>query len=499
MGTAVDERTAVERGASPFARSLTWRDGFWLAFAAPMAGLTIVGYEIGALGAYGAVAVWVGISVIALLQNHVFAELAGMYPTKSGIGLYSSDIWSRYFAPAGGVLAFVYWAGWSLTLSFGGLVIGDLIQGQWFPDATGTVSLFGNEIGLSTCIAAVVITVIYLVGISGIRLVVSTNVVLGIALIVVVGVCVIGPLVVRDVDTSLLTFDAGSGWWDVVVHLLTWGFFASSAAYGTEIAATFAPEYRDPKVDTIRALRRSALFVIVLLGSASVVFTGTIGRQTITEQPIGFFGPLMSRVVGRSMGGIAVAFVCAATMVAIVSATADSGRALCGMASDGITVRQLGKLNRAGQPARAMTVDLVFNLVVLLLVSDVSGIVFAGNFGYLLAIVFALAGFVLLRRTHPHVERPFRLGRIWVPIACCLIVLNVLIIAMAFSHPELIGYGASNARLVAVGVVVLGFVSYFFSRVVQHRVHGRALWRSESSTLDESGRAPPPRPSHGRR
>ena len=61
-------------------QTLTWKGGFWLALVIPMSGLTLVGYEIGALGAWGALAVWLGTSVIALLQNFIYSELAGIYP-----------------------------------------------------------------------------------------------------------------------------------------------------------------------------------------------------------------------------------------------------------------------------------------------------------------------------------------------------------------------------------------------------------------------------------
>ena len=89
-----------------FSKTLTWKDGFWLALVIPMSGLTLIGYEIGALGAWGALAVWLGTSVVALLQNFVYAELAGLHPDASGgIAVYASRIWARYFAPLGGYSA----------------------------------------------------------------------------------------------------------------------------------------------------------------------------------------------------------------------------------------------------------------------------------------------------------------------------------------------------------------------------------------------------------
>lgn len=463
---------------SELRRTLTWRGGFWLAFVIPMSGLTLVGFEIGALGAYGALAVWVGTSVIALLQNYIYAELAGMHPEKSGgISLYASHIWSKYCAPLGGIFGWGYWAGWSLTLAVVSLVIGDLIQAQWFSSVTGTINVLGNHVGLPTYIASAVIVGVYLLNISGLKPVVNTNIIIGAALTVLAGVCIIGPVVIGDLHAASLHFTAGHGAWQVIVTLLTWSFVASWTSYGTEIAATFTPEYRNPKVDVARALRSSALLMIVVVALSTTVFPAAVGMHTIATNPIGFFSVLVSRVLGHAFGGVAIGIVCAAQIIALGSATSDSGRTLYGMAGDGITVRQLHKLNRRGQPARGMTVDLVFNLAVLFLVSNVAGIIFTSNLGYLLSVVFALAGFILLRFTAPDADRPVRLGAVWVPIAAVLVAFNLFMIVIGFTHPSLVGYGGSTEQLISLSVVAVGLISFFVARYLQLGIRGRALWR----------------------
>jgi amino acid transporter len=451
-----------------FRRTLTWRGGFVLALVIPMSGLTLIGYEVGALGAYGALAVWVGVSVIALAQNYIYAELAGIFPHKSGgIALYASEIWAKYFSPVGGVLGWGYWAGWSLTLAVVSLVIGDLVQAEWFPHDTATVSILGNHVGLPTYIAAAVVIGVYLINISGLRPVVNTNVIIGAALLLLAGVCLVGPLVLAKVHFSSLTFSAGSGAWPITATLFTWAFVASWTAYGTEIAATFTPEYRDPHRDMARALSSSALLMVVVVALSATILPGAVGQGTIAANPVGFFAVLVSRVLGSGFGGAAIAVVCAAQLIALGSATSDSGRALYGMAADRLTVRQLHKLNRAGQPARGMTVDLVFNLLVLFLVSNVAGIIFASNLGYLLCVVFALGGFLVLRHTRPDASRPIRLSRPWIPIAALLIAFNLVMIGIGFTHPALVGYGGLTEQLISLSVIAVGLVSFFYARVVQ--------------------------------
>jgi amino acid transporter len=462
---------------SGFRRTITWRHGFILALVIPMSGFTLAGYEVGAIGALGALAVWVGCSLIALLQNYVFAELAGMFPGKTGgISLYASAIWSRYCAPLGSVFGWGYWAGWSLTLAVVSLVIGDLVQAEWFPHATGTIVILGNHVGLPTYIAAGVVVAVYLINISGLKPVVNTNIVIGASLVVLAGVCVIGPVVLGQLNFPL-HFAAGHGAWTVIVTLTTWAFVASWTAYGTELPATFTPEYVDPKRDTAKALSSAALLMIVVCAVSTTVLPATVGEHTIAGNPVGFFAPLVNRVLGGGFGGAAIAIVCAAQLIALGSATSDSGRTLYGMAADRLTVRQLHKLNRRGQPMRGMTVDLVFNLLVLFLVSNVAGIIFASNLGYLIMVVFALGGFLVLRKTHPDAPRMVRRSRIWIPISVLLIAINLFIIVIGFTHPSLVGYGGGTEQLISLSVIAVGLISYFFTRVVQERQRGAELWR----------------------
>jgi amino acid transporter len=374
------------------------------------------------------------------------------------------------------VFGWGYWAGWSLTLAVVSLVIGDLVQAQWFPHVTGTITILGNHVGLPTYIAAAVVVGVYVINVLGLRPVVNTNIAITAALIVLVAVCVLGPIARGQLDFPL-HFSAGHSAWRVIVTLFTWGFVATWTAYGTELPATFTPEYRDPKRDTAKALSTSAILMVVVVALSTTILPATVGEKAIAGNPVGFFAPLVDKVLGSGFGGVTIAIVCLAQLIALGSATSDSGRALYGMAGDRLTVRQLYRLNRHGQPARGMTVDLVFNLLVLFLVSNVAGIIFASDLGYLIMVVFTLAGFVLLRFTHPDAPRPIRRSAIWIPIAGFLVILNTFMIVIGFTHPSLIGYGGGTEQLISLSVIAVGLISYFFARAVQDRQRGAELWR----------------------
>ena len=84
------------------------------------------------------------------------------------------------------------------------------------------------------------------------------------------------------------------------------------------------------------------------------------------------------------------------------TATADGGRALYGIARDDMTIKWLYHLNRFHVPGRAMSVDMVVNvLFILLMGANNLAILYLSNIGYVFAHVLALTGFLLLRKDRP--------------------------------------------------------------------------------------------------
>ena len=100
-----------------------------------------------------------------------------------------------------------------------------------------------------------------------------------------------------------------------------------------------------------------------------------------------------------------------------------------------MTVKQLYHLNRFHVPARAMTVDLVVNVLLVLFISSNLAILYMSNIGYVLAHFFALTGFLLLRRDRPNWPRPIKVGPIWLGIAAVLAVFNAVLVGFGDREP----------------------------------------------------------------
>lgn len=132
-----------------------------------------------------------------------------------------------------------------------------------------------------------------------------------------------------------------------------------------------------------------------------------------------------------------------------------------------MTIKQLGTLNRFHVPARAMSLDLVVNILLVILIKSNLAILYMSNIGYVLAHVFALSGVVLLRRDRPDWPRPIKVGRGWVPIAAFLCALNALFLVVGALAPHLNGYGSWTDFAIGVAVLLGSLLLFAFRRIVQ--------------------------------
>jgi amino acid transporter len=167
----------------------------------------------------------------------------------------------------------------------------------------------------------------------------------------------------------------------------------------------------------------------------------------------------------------------------MTSSTADAGRALYGISRAGMTIKAFGKLSSFHVPARAMTLDLVVNIALVLFIKSNLAILYMSNIGYVLAHVFALSGFLLLRRDRPNWPRPIKVGSAWLPIAAFLCVLNATFLVIGALAPKLNGYGTWTDFAIGVGILVASVLLFIYRRVVQDKeaVH----WREETPTMPE--------------
>jgi amino acid transporter len=224
---------------------------------------------------------------------------------------------------------------------------------------------------------------------------------------------------------------------------------------------------------------------------------GTLGTKAIAADATGiaFYTQAFDALVGNALANALVVCLIAGLLLSMNTATMDGSRALYGIAQDGMTTKWLGRLNRYSVPAIAMTMDVILNLFLISYFGYPIDILAAGNIGYLMAHVFALSGFLLLRRDRPNWPRPIKLSAAWVPIAALLAAVNLLfIITGGFIYADKYGYGWDKTRI-GIGVLAVGLLLFIYRRVVEDKegVH----WREETPTMppDTASAAPAATPA----
>jgi amino acid transporter len=155
-----------------------------------------------------------------------------------------------------------------------------------------------------------------------------------------------------------------------------------------------------------------------------------------------------------------------------------------------MTTKLLGRLNRFSVPGIAMTADVILNLFLISYFGYPLDILAAGNIGYLMAHVFALSGFLLLRKDRPNWPRPIKLAAAWAPIAALLAAVNLLfVVGGGFIWAEEYGYGMDKTWI-GLGVLAVGLLLFIWRRVVEDKqaVH----LREETPTMPPTAEAKAP-------
>ena len=133
---------------------------------------------------------------------------------------------------------------------------------------------------------------------------------------------------------------------------------------------------------------------------------------------------MLHAIAGEGFGTFLTVCLCGGLLLSMNTATMDGSRALYALSEEKMTVKQLDHLNRHHVPSRAMTVDMLLNVFLVLYFGNIFFILAAGNVGYMLSHVLALSGVLLLRKDRPNWPRPLKLAKPWMVAAGVFCVAN---------------------------------------------------------------------------
>ncbi|WP_433826637.1 APC family permease [Actinoplanes sp. CA-015351] len=456
-----------------YEKTLRWWDGFTISLSIPAALFVGMGYAIGYIGAWTALALLGVVAVVACLQNFVYSELAGMFRDKvGGISMYAHQGWRTRSTLVGPIATYGYWFAWSSSLAIYGLQIGTLVQAEWFPEQTWTFSTGLAEIGFPHVVALGVLVLGWALNVLGMRPAMWLMYATGVLVLVPILIFAIAPLTTDAWSISNLHWDIAASGFPGWRTAIAWMFVLAWSVYGIEAVASFVPEFRDTARDSRIALRLAGVFVIAVYLLVPFGVGGLADQAAVAEDPVAFY-------LGIFPGGDLLMTVCliAGLMLLMVMTTADGGRVLHGSAIEGLTIKQLGELNRFKVPGRAMSLDLVVNVILILFVGEALAVIVAGILGYILCHILSLTGFLHLRRDAPDAERPIRLGKQWVAIAAVLALFDAVLLVVGALSAQITGYGGTKELVIGVLVLSVSVLLYLYRRIVQDGE--RFVWKEQ--------------------
>lgn len=521
----------VEQNAT-LHRKIGWQGAFWIASGVP----ALVLFSLGAIAATvgkPAWIVWMISITFGFLQAFTYAEIAGLFPHKSGgASVYGAVAWVRYSKFIAPVSVWCNWFAWSPVLAIGsGLAAGYMLSALFAPDAvinTWQITLMdlgsvkqGLELRINATfiLGAAVLLTVFAIQHGGILRSAKTTMVLGLAALVPLALIGLIPLLTGDAPSANFfplaplaydeTGNVVDGLWDIEGWKLMAGglFIAAWSTYGFETAVCYTREFKNPKTDTFKAIFYAGLLCIALFTLVPLAFQGHLGLgQLVTPEVVDAAGNVTAAAVydgmlapgiysgmgvaaalasivggGAFIGNMMVIMLVMALVLSIMTSMAGSSRTLYQASVDGWLPKYLSHVNEHGSPTRAMWTDLIFNLG-LLLMSDYVFILAASNVGYIIFNFLNLNSGWIHRMDRPNWERPFK-APIWLlGLGAVLAYVNLAFMGLG---ANIWGEGTLYVGLVFASLIVPVFIFRHF--VQDGGVFPKAMLEDMHIVDDEGG------------
>lgn len=446
------------RSVGSLQRKIDWRGAFWVASGVP----ALVLFTIGAIAATvgkPAWIVWIVSILFGFIQAFTYAEIAGLFPHKSGgASVYGAVAWVRYSKLIAPVSVWCNWLAWSPVLSIGSGLAAGYILTALFPadslintwqltllDLGWVKSGLSLRINATFAIGLLILLTVFAVQHGGILRSARLTLVLGMTSLIPLLLVGVVPLFTGDTLQANffplypLAHDAAGqvvdGSWNMSGWTLMAGglFMAAWSTYGFETAVCYTREFKDPKRDTFKAIFYAGVLCIFVFTLVPLAFQGSLGLgQLVTPavldasgavvtpavysgllSPAIYSGMGVGQVMADSIGGgklvanIVLIMLVLATLLAIMTSMSGSSRTLYQASVDGWLPKYLSRTNEHGAPTAAMWTDLGFNLL-LLLMSDYVFVLAASNVSYIIFNFLNLNAGWIHRMDRPDWARPYK-------------------------------------------------------------------------------------------
>ena len=434
---ASEALTGSESPALQLRRQLDWKDAFWASSGVPAGVLLTMGGIATVIGQPSWV-IWIASIFMGFIQCFVYAEIAGLYPNKSGgASVYGAAAWLPYGKFIAPISVWCNWLAWSPVLALGTSLAAGYVMASLFPAdaAIRTWQLELMDLGFIRQGLAVRINLVALIGAAFLALTFmlqhhgaarAANFQKVLGLVCMLPLLLVGlvPLLTGDLPRDHLfpllpmlrdaAGNPGFGTWDGAGLALLAGamFGAGWSTYGFETAVCYTREFRDPARDTAKAIVAAGLLCIAIFTLVPLAFQASLGLEGMLDPSI-YDGSGVANALAKIVGGGAVignlliVMLVLALLLIVMTSMMGSSRTLYQASVDGWLPKYLGRVNSHGAPTAAMWTDLGFNLL-LLMASDYFAVLMMSNVCYFIFNFLNLQAGWIHRIDRANWARPYR-------------------------------------------------------------------------------------------
>src|SRR5215470_15822692 len=125
---SVSSATTTASGGHALKRAIDWKGAFWVASGVPALVVFSIGGIAGTVG-IPAYAVWICSMLMGFVQSFTYAEIAGLFPNKSGgASVYGAAAWLKYSKFIAPLSVWCNWFAWTPVLSLGSAIAAGYIM-----------------------------------------------------------------------------------------------------------------------------------------------------------------------------------------------------------------------------------------------------------------------------------------------------------------------------------------------------------------------------------
>jgi APA family basic amino acid/polyamine antiporter len=358
--------------------------------------------------------IWIGGGVLTLFGALSLAELGAIYPRAGGIYVYLKEAY-------GPLPAFLY--GWGLlAIIHSGSIAAIAVSLSLYLGHSLSLGDMGHKALTSCCI--VLLTAANCLGIRLSKMIQNTLFVLKLGGIAAMSAA----LLAHGIKTGLLEASLR-----VPLTVTSWtpvgaGLVAVLWAYeGWHVVSFTAGEMKRPQINLPRSLAIGTMIVTAVYLVTNAAYYSTLTPTELRSNPA-----VAAAAMTKSFGSSASQFITLLVSVSIVGSlngmVITGPRVYYAMAKDGVLFRVFGKTNaRYNTPTFALAAQGLWATVLSWsgtyrqLFTDV---IFAAWLFYGLTV----AAVIVLRKTKPHLNRPFLVPAFpWVPILFCAAAMGIVV------------------------------------------------------------------------